>query len=146
MPQVALIHPGPTGPYLASLGGAPARSGSAGTSVGEMNPVSHPSPTALAEADASWLRFRRGELVHRLGSHDLAIAVSSGCAANSAARHAGVLQAQAARALERLLVGLAETCEECGGPIPRERLDAVLTATRCVPCAGSDTVDTRWRR
>lgn len=117
-----------------------------GTSVSEMSPVDHQSPTALAEADACWVRSRRGALMDRLASHDLTIAISSGCAASGAARHAGEIKAQAARALERLLAGLTELCEECGGPIPRERLDAVLTATRCVPCVGSGTVDTRWCR
>ena len=82
----------------------------------------------------------------RLSSDDLTIAVSSGCAASGAARHAREIEARPARALERLLAGLTESCEECGGSIPRERLDAVLTATRCVPCAGSGTVDTRWCR
>lgn len=123
-----------------------ASSGPTGTSVGEMDPVNHQSPTALAEADACWVRSRRRALVERLASHDLTIAVSSGCAASGAARHAGEIEARAARALERLLAGLAETCEECGGPIPRERLEAVLTATRCVSCAGPGTVDTRWCR
>ena len=82
----------------------------------------------------------------RLSSDDLTIAVSSGCAASGAARHAREIEARPARALERLLAGLTESCEECGGPIPRERLDAVLTATWCVPCAGSGAADTRWCR
>ena len=104
------------------------------------------SPTAQTEVHACWLRSRSRALLDRLASHDLTIAVSSGCAASGAARHAGEIEEQAARALERLLAGLTGSCEECGGPIPRERLDAVLTATRCVPCAGSGTVDTRWCR
>jgi RNA polymerase-binding transcription factor DksA len=106
----------------------------------------HQSPAALTEGDATWVRSRRRALVDRLASHDLTMAVSSGCAATGAARHAGEIEVRAARALERLLAGLTETCEECGGSIPRERLDAVLTATRCVPCAGSGTVDTKWCR
>lgn len=113
-----------------------------------MRPVNRPSPTASVEVDACWVQARRRALVERLASHDLTIAVSSGCAASGAARHAGDMEARAARALERLLAGLVESCEECGGPIPRERLDAVLTATRCAPCAGSGTgaADTRWCR
>ncbi|GAC1611154.1 MAG: hypothetical protein NVS3B26_22150 [Mycobacteriales bacterium] len=79
-------------------------------------------------------------------SGDFYLAIDSGCAASGAARHADKIEAKAALALERLEAGLAESCEGCGGPIPRERLDAVLTATRCVPCAGPGTVDTRWCR
>ena len=100
----------------------------------------------MFQADAWWLRSRRQALMERLASLDLSFAVSSGCAASGAARHAGEVEARAARALMRLDQGLAESCEECGGPIPRERLDAVLTATRCVPCAGPGAVDTRWCR
>lgn len=111
-----------------------------------MNRVHKQAPTALSEADACWLRSRREALTERLASHDLSFAVSSGCAASGAARHADKIEAKAARALERLEAGLAEYCEECGGPIPRERLVAVLTATQCVPCAGPGTSDTRWCR
>jgi hypothetical protein len=111
-----------------------------------MKRVYEQAPTALSEADAYWLRSRREALTERLMSHDLSFAVSSGCAASGAARHADKIEAMAAKALERLEAGLAESCEECGGPIPRERLDVVLTATRCVPCAGPGTVDTRWCR
>lgn len=105
-----------------------------------------PPRAALTEADAGWLRSRRSALRTRLASADLPLAVSSGCAASGAARHAGEVEARAARALERLDAGLAESCEDCGGAIPRERLEAVLTATRCVPCAGPGVVDTRWCR
>ncbi len=112
----------------------------------KVTPVNHQSPTALVEADACWVRSRREALLERLASHDQTIAVSSGCAASGAARHVGEIEARAARALERLLAGLTESCEECGGPISRERLDAVLTATRCVLCADSGTVDRRWCR
>lgn len=84
--------------------------------------------------------------MERLASSDRGLAVSSGCAANGAARHANEVESRAALALNRLDAGLAGSCEDCGGPIPHERLDAVLTATRCVPCAGPGTVDTRWCR
>jgi hypothetical protein len=146
MPQVALIHVGVYGPNRGVPGWRDRPAMVDGTSVGKMSPVNQQSPTALAEADACWVRSRRRALMERLASHDLTIAVSSGCAASGAARHASEIEARAARALERLLAGLTESCEECGGPIPRERLDAILTATRCVPCAGSGTVDTRWCR
>lgn len=96
--------------------------------------------------DQSWVQARRTALVERLASCDQGLAVSSGCAASGAARHADEIESRAALALERLDAGLAGSCEDCSGPIPRERLDAVLTATRCVPCAGPGTVDTRWCR
>ncbi len=96
--------------------------------------------------DPSWVQARRAALVERLASSDRALAVSSGCAASGAARHADEVESRAALALERLDAGLAGACEDCGGTISRERLDAVLTATRCVPCAGPGAVDTRWCR
>jgi DnaK suppressor protein len=37
-------------------------------------------------------------------------------------------------ALERLAAGTYGACVRCGGPIPRERLDAVPYATLCVAC------------
>ncbi len=100
----------------------------------------------MAEVDQRWVQARRTALVQRLASSDRGLAVSSGCAASGAARHADEVESRAALALQRLDAGLAGSCEDCGGPIPRERLDAVLTATRCVPCAGPGTVDTRWCR
>lgn len=103
-----------------------------------------PSPTDAP--DRAWLLARRAALVARLASTDAASAVSSGCAASGAARHATEVEARAGLALARLDAGLADRCADCGGSIPRERLDAVLTATRCVPCAGPGTVDTRWCR
>lgn len=96
--------------------------------------------------DRRWVQARRTGLVERLASSDRGLAVSSGCAASGVARHAREVESRAALALERLDAGLVGVCEGCGGPIPRERLDAVLTATRCVPCAGPGTVDTRWCR
>ncbi len=94
--------------------------------------------------DQRWAQARRTALVERLASSDRGLAVSSGCAASAAARHADEVESRAALALQRLDAGLASSCEDCGDPISRERLDAVLTATRCVPCAGPGTVETRW--
>ncbi len=99
-----------------------------------------------AEVDQSWVQDRRSALVERLANADRGLAVSSGCAASGAARHADEIEGRAARALERLDAGLTGWCEDCGASIPQERLDAILTATRCVPCAGPGTVDTRWCR
>lgn len=96
--------------------------------------------------DQSWVRARRAALVERLASSDRRLSVSSGCAASGAARHADEVESRAALALERLDAGLAGCCQDCGQPISRERLDALLTVTRCVPCAGPGTVDTRWCR
>ncbi len=38
------------------------------------------------------------------------------------------------RALERIEAGTYGICPDCNEPIPVERLEAVPTATRCVPC------------
>jgi RNA polymerase-binding transcription factor DksA len=100
----------------------------------------------VADVEQGWLPRRRAALVERLAGSDRALAVSSGCAASGAARHADEVESRAAVALARLDAGLADCCEDCGARIPRERLDAVLTATRCLPCAGPGTVDTRWCR
>jgi RNA polymerase-binding transcription factor DksA len=40
------------------------------------------------------------------------------------------------RAAERLRSGSYGRCDVCGGPIGRERLDALVDATRCRTCAG----------
>ena len=96
--------------------------------------------------DQGWVRARRTALVERLASSDRGLTASSGCAGNGAARHADEVESQAALALLRLDAGLVGSCADCGGPIPRERLDAVLTATRCVQCARPGMVDTRWCR
>ena len=40
------------------------------------------------------------------------------------------------RALAKLDEGTYGSCDECGGPIGAERLEAVPWATRCVRCAG----------
>ncbi len=96
--------------------------------------------------DDGWTQARRTALLARLASSDRSLSVSSGCAASGAARHAEDVESRAALALARLEAGLAEACEDCGGPIARERLDLVLTATRCIACAGPGTVDTRWCR
>jgi DnaK suppressor protein len=39
------------------------------------------------------------------------------------------------RAAERLRDGTYEQCEQCGAAIGHERLDALIAATRCLPCA-----------
>jgi RNA polymerase-binding transcription factor DksA len=62
-------------------------------------------------------------------------AASSGCAQDGAYRAAVARAEAAALALTRLDEGLAEVCLGCGGTIPSERFDAVLTAVRCVSCA-----------
>lgn len=100
----------------------------------------------MADGMQSWEQTRRTALMGILASRDPTVAVSSGCAATGAARHAAAVGSRAAVALSRLDAGLADTCEGCGAVIPRERLDAVLTATRCVLCVGPGAVDTRWCR
>lgn len=59
------------------------------------------------------------------------------------ALHAGTAEAARAHlaeidaAITRLRGGWDGTCEVCGNPIPRERLAARPSASRCVTCASS---------
>lgn len=85
----------------------------------------------MAEADQSWLQARRIALWARRASSDPSLVVSSRCAASGAARHADEVEGRAALTFERFDAGLATSCQDCGAPIPLERLDVVLTATRC---------------
>ena len=41
------------------------------------------------------------------------------------------------RAIGKLAEGTYGTCDECGGPIPPERLEAIPSAVLCVSCARS---------
>ena len=50
-------------------------------------------------------------------------------------RHAEERLAELDLAGERLVEGTYGTCGRCGGDIGAERLDALPTTTRCVPCA-----------
>lgn len=100
----------------------------------------------MTDVQQSWEQTRRTELVGILASRDPAVAVSSGCAETGAARHAAEVESRAVVALRRLDAGLADSCEDCGAVIPRERLDAVVTATRCMQCVEPGVVDTRWCR
>lgn len=94
-----------------------------------------------------WISHRRRQLVDRCsGSPDLALSVSSGCAAGGARSHARDLAEDAAHALARLDSGLGSTCEACAAVLPVERLDAVPAAVRCTGCARPFTADTKWCR
>ena len=42
---------------------------------------------------------------------------------------------QIEEALERMEAGVYGTCSDCGGEIPKARLNAIPYATRCVQCA-----------
>jgi DnaK suppressor protein len=44
--------------------------------------------------------------------------------------------AQIDKALRRITDGRYERCESCGGPIEKDRLQALPYATTCVSCAG----------
>ena len=52
------------------------------------------------------------------------------------ARSVAATLANVERSLAKLDGGTYGTCDECGGPIGAERLEAVPWATRCVRCAG----------
>jgi RNA polymerase-binding transcription factor DksA len=53
------------------------------------------------------------------------------------------LLAQVESLLERLDAGTYATCDDCGGPVGRERQEAYPRATTCIACARS--VATRGR-
>ena len=55
----------------------------------------------------------------------------------AAARSIAAAVAEVDRALEKLAEGTYGTCDEGGGEIPAERLDAIPWATHCVACAGA---------
>jgi DnaK suppressor protein len=52
----------------------------------------------------------------------------------------GTLLAQVESILERLDAGTYATCEDCGGPVERERQEAYPRATTCIACARGVTV------
>ncbi len=53
------------------------------------------------------------------------------------ARGLAATAAEVDRALERLAAGTFGICEECGAPIPEERLEAIPWARACVSCTGA---------
>ena len=53
----------------------------------------------------------------------------------AAARSLAAALSDVDRALEKLDEGTYGRCDECGAPIPKERLDAVPWATHCVTCS-----------
>lgn len=107
--------------------------------------AAHPDRFDAASAQA-WVEARRSLLVLRTTPSDRGRAVSSGCAASGAHRHAEDLAAAAAHALARLEAGLGTHCEACGVVLPLERLDTAPAAVRCTGCAPASTVDSRWCR
>ena len=56
--------------------------------------------------------------------------------ATATARSIAAAIAEVDRALEKLDEGTYGTCDDCGRPIGRERLEAVPWAALCVDCAG----------
>lgn len=115
-----------------------------------MDPVAallaaHPDRFDAASA-RTWVEKRRTLLMARTTPTDRSQAVSSGCAASGAHRHAEGLAEAAGHALARLDAGLATACEVCGRTLPFERLDSAPAAVRCTTCVPASTVDTRWCR
>lgn len=85
--------------------------------------------------DPAWLAGRRAELVRRCAVDDRGwAAASSGCAQDGAQRLAHERSTDAFTALARLDAGLLGRCTACGGEIAWERVEAVVTAVRCVSC------------
>jgi RNA polymerase-binding transcription factor DksA len=67
---------------------------------------------------------------------DLAQVVIDGEIAQRVADLRASLQEQLAKALDRLALGRYGYCEDCGKPIPAERLEFAPETTTCVPCQG----------
>jgi DnaK suppressor protein len=85
--------------------------------------------------DPQWVAGRRADLLARsMPSEEGWTAASSGCAESGAQRLAQARAEDADAALARLDAGLLGQCTACGGEIAWERLDAVVTAVRCVTC------------
>lgn len=83
----------------------------------------------------AWLSAREELLIRRTEVDRSGIeAASSGCAEDGAHRLAHRRSDDAVLALARLRAGEAGICMTCGGQIPQERLDAVVTAVRCATC------------
>lgn len=100
-----------------------------------------------ADGARAWVQARRVLLLARVdGATDLGLAVSSGCAAGGARRHATTLAQDAAHALARLDAGVGTRCEVCDAVLDLERLQASPAAVRCTGCARAYLVDTKWCR
>ena len=67
---------------------------------------------------------------------DLAQVVIDGEIAQRVADLKASLQAQMARAIDRLELGRYGFCEDCAEPIPAERMEFAPETTTCVPCQG----------
>lgn len=108
--------------------------------------AAHPARFDSGSA-AVWVHERRRLLTSRVdGGTDAALAVSSGCAATGAARHARALADDARHALARLDAGQGPLCETCGDVMAFDRLDGAPVAVRCTRCVPSQQADTRWCR
>lgn len=75
---------------------------------------------------------------HLADLEELASDVSAEGVAFERFRSSGDTIAQIEKALLRVDEGTYETCEECGGEIGEERLEALPYATQCVSCKRQD--------
>ncbi len=75
-----------------------------------------------------------GDKHHLADLEELASDVSADGVVFEQVRSNADMIAQIQRALQRLDAGTYETCEQCGGTIGWERLDALPFATQCIAC------------
>jgi DnaK suppressor protein len=107
-------------------------------------------PPIVIERIRNRLEDERAELVDRLAGARRAVSGTTATSGHGETEHvqleaeralATVLDAATRTALEDLVFALARlddgsygVCAACGLPIPLERLEAVPTTRRCVPC------------
>jgi DnaK suppressor protein len=93
---------------------------------------------SIAELDAEVSQLGRGDESEQsqLSNHqaDAGTDVFEQEQALSLADNERTILERVERALERLAAGQYGRCEDCGQPIPAERLEALPYATLCVPC------------
>ncbi|MDQ3574779.1 MAG: TraR/DksA family transcriptional regulator [Actinomycetota bacterium] len=102
---------------------------------------------ALLVAEAATVAARRSEheaLVDQLrGLLDADSVIERELAETGADRAAETL-ADIEHALHRLEIGAYGSCEACGLPMPRARLEAIPSARLCVACTGRRAGWARW--
>jgi len=89
---------------------------------------------SLRLAERQELGVEDVNLVGAVDDMDRASSVQGRDAANLLVEVLSGNQLQIERALQRMTDGGYGLCEDCHGPIPRERLTARPEATRCVEC------------
>lgn len=88
----------------------------------------------LNDEDAQWARFSVSDQRTRDALEGDMVTVERVLLSNISQSSADGAQ-QVARALRKLEEGTYGLCDDCGGPIPLERLEARPRSVRCVKCS-----------